>query len=210
MVCILKVGICAVGLLLGTAAVEANPEAAKDVLASVDNLVLQKLKLASGDSELLEATLEKLIGSWHQSPDNFNDEAKAWMLENKVTDFYDTFSWGTNKAWIDFGDYRVVEGQEKKTGVGIISWHTGFNHLRFRESGASGGFVDGMLEIKDENTIVRHYEFFNPQGEVSYSSDTWVFDPEDLSCFIWQSTAYGTDGKPTEYPGRKFCKIEAE
>lgn len=200
---LLKVAVCTIVLLLSTITVESNTEAH-------DNLVLQKLQVASGDPESLNATLEKLIGSWHQSPENFNDETKAWMLENKITDFYDTFSWGTNKAWIDFGDYRVVEGKPEQTGVGIISWHTGFKHLRFRESGARGGFVDGMLEIKDENTIVRHYEFFNPQGEVSYSSDTWTFNPEDLNCFTWQTTAHNENGSPTEYPGRKFCKAAKE
>jgi hypothetical protein len=170
-----------------------------------DNVVLQKLKMSSGDPAELEGILEKLIGSWHQSPENFSDAAKAWMLENDISGFYDTFSWGTNKAWIDFGDFRISNGEPEKMGVGMISWHTGFKHLRFRESGARGGFVDGMIEIVDENTLIRHFEFFAPDGAVSYYTDTWTFDPTNTECFTWQSTAY-ENGEPDVGPARKFCK----
>jgi len=77
--------------------------------------------------------------------------------------------------------------------------------MRFRESGARGGLVDGMIEIKDENTFIRHYEFFTPKGEVKYRSDSWTFDPANLNCFIWQTTTY-KGNEPTTYPGRKYCK----
>ena len=96
---------------------------------------------------------------------------------------------------------------QEKTGTGMLSWHTGFKHLRFREAGSRGGFVDGMLEIKDDNTFVRHFEFFAPDGKVSYQSDTWTFDPLDPACFSWQTTAY-QDGEPKEYPARAFCKSD--
>jgi hypothetical protein len=163
------------------------------------------MQSASGNPAEMAGTLEKLIGSWHQSPDNFSDATKAWMSENNISDYYDTFSWGTNKAWIDFADYRVIDSVAEKTGVGIISWHTGFKHLRFREAGSEGGFVDGMLEIVDDNTFIRHFEFFAPDGEVSYYSDTWAFDPQNPECFTWQSTAY-EGGEAKDYPDRKFCK----
>lgn len=188
----------------------ADPEpAAQSESAKADNIVLEKLRSASGDPATLNSILEKLIGTWHQSPDNFSEEGKAWMRENGITDFYDTFSWGTDKAWIDFGDYRVVNGVAKKTGTGMLSWHTGFKHLRFREAGSRGGFVDGMLEIKDDNTFIRHFEFFAPDGKVSYQSDIWTFDPMNPDCFSWQSTIYG-DGEPTAYPARQFCKSDPE
>jgi len=167
--------------------------------------VLAKLKLASGDQATLDTILEKLIGSWHSAAENYDEEDLAWMKENGISDFYDTFTWGTNKAWIDFGDYRVKDGNAEKTGVGMISWHTGFQHMRFRESGARGGLVDGMIEIKDEHTFIRHYEFFTPKGEVKYRSDSWTFDPTNLNCFIWQTTTY-KGNEPTTYPGRKYCK----
>ena len=173
--------------------------------AGAGQVVLQKMTMASGDPATINDHLQKLIGSWYQSPDNFSEAGKAWMKENGITDFYDTFSWGTNKAWVDFGDYRVANSEDEKTGVGIISWHTGFKHLRFRESGARGGLVEGMLEIKDENTIVRHYEFFRPDGTVSYHSDAWVFDPQNTQCFSWLSTDY-KDGVAKERAARKFCK----
>ncbi len=179
--------------------VQAEPQPAPQPLAQ------KKLTMASGDLAKLGDVMEKLIGEWHSMPENYNEEDKVWMSKNKISDYYDTFSWGTNKAWIDFGDYRVVDGKVEKTGVGMISWHSGFKHLRFRESGARGGLVDGMIEIKDENTFVRHYEFFSPKGQVSYSSDTWTFDPATPNCFIWQSTGYkGVEA--VTYPGRKYCK----
>ncbi|MFK7888744.1 MAG: hypothetical protein AB8G16_17945 [Gammaproteobacteria bacterium] len=171
------------------------------------NIVLTKLKTPSGDPATIATSLEKLIGTWHQSPDNFSDAAKAWMKENHISDFYDTFARGTDKAWIDFGDYRVVNGEPRKTGVGMISWHAGWKHLRFRESGARGGYVDGMLEVVDDQTFVRHFEFFAPDGSVSYRSDTWSFSPDDTSCFTWQTTVY-EDKVPKPQAPRVFCKRE--
>ena len=175
------------------------------IIPETQHPVLAKLDMASGDLKTLGATMEKLMGSWYSSPKNFNEEAKAWMAENNITDYYDTFSWGTNKAWIDFGDYRTVAGKPEKTGVGVISWHTGFKHLRFRESGARGGLVDGMIEIKDQNTFVRHYEFFTPKGDVKYRSDSWTFNPENPNCFMWQTTTY-KGVEPTTHPAREYCK----
>ncbi|HNP62414.1 MAG TPA: hypothetical protein PKH39_00685 [Woeseiaceae bacterium] len=189
--------VCAASLAARAAVAEQNGE--------TGNVVLEKMRMDSGDPETVSLTFEKLIGTWHQSPDNFSEAGKAWMLENKISGFYDSFSWGTNKAWIDFGDFRIVDGEPEKTGVGMISWHTGFKHMRFRESGARGGLVEGMIEIRDDNTFVRHYEFFSPDGRVSYHSDTWSFDPENPTCFSWQSTAW-EDGGPKHHPARLFCK----
>ena len=108
----------------------------------VNHPVLAKLKLASGDQATLDTTLEKLIGSWYSAAENYDEENLAWMKENGISDFYDTFTWGTNKAWIDFGNYRVKDGNSENTGVGMISWHTGFQHMRLRESGARGRRYD--------------------------------------------------------------------
>ncbi len=197
--------------LLTTLVAACTPDSASQPESSepepVANVVLQKLQSESGDAAEWVATLDKLIGTWHQSPDNFSEAGKAWMAENNISGFYDTFSWGTNKAWIDFGDFRIVNGVAEKTGVGMISWHTGFKHLRFRESGARGGFVDGVIEIVDENVFIRHFEFFAPDGAVSYYSDTWTFKPDDTECFTWQSTSY-ENGEPAIGPARTFCKSD--
>ncbi len=195
----------ATAIFAATALSLAAPAEAGEDGVDTGNVVLEKMRMASGDRETTSSTFEKLIGTWHQSPDNFSEAGKAWMAENNITGFYDSFSWGTNKAWIDFGDFRIVDGKPEKTGVGMISWHTGFQHMRFRESGARGGLVEGMIEVRDENTFVRHYEFFAPDGRVSYHSDTWSFDPENTKCFSWQSTAW-EDGKPKHHPAKRFCR----
>ena len=170
-----------------------------------EHIVAQKLTMASGDLSKLGVVLEKLMGEWHQSPSNFNEGTQKWMAENNITGFYDTFSWGTDKGWINFGDYQIKDGKPRKTGTGMISWHSGYNHLRFRETGARGGFVDGMIEIVDDNTFIRHYQFHAPDSTMSYRSDTWAFNPANPNCFIWQTTGY-KDGAPQAYPGREFCK----
>ncbi|MGV6819828.1 MAG: hypothetical protein ACWA5T_04945 [Parvularcula sp.] len=168
-------------------------------------LVAQKMSMASGDKATINDVMEKLIGEWHQSPENFGERAQEWMKENNVSGFYDTFSWGPNKAWINFGDFQIKDEKPVQTGIGMISWHPGFQHLRFRESGGRGGFVDGMIEIVDDNTFVRHYQFYNPDGEMSYYSDNWIFDPEMPNCFIWQSIGY-KNGVAEPGQKRKFCR----
>ena len=179
--------------------------AAVETPKAPEHIVAQKLTMASGDLSKLGIILEKLMGEWHQSPSNFNEGTKKWMAENNITGFYDTFSWGTDKGWISFGDYQIKDGKPRQTGTGMISWHSGYKHLRFRETGARGGFVDGMIEIVDENTFIRHYQFHAPDSTMSYRSDTWAFNPANPNCFIWQSTAY-KDGAPQAFPGREFCK----
>lgn len=168
-------------------------------------IVAQKLTMASGDFETIHDVMEKLIGEWHQSPENFSERAQEWMQENNVSGFYDTFSWGPNKAWINFGDFQIKNDQPVQTGIGMISWHPGYEHLRFRESGGRGGFVDGMIEIVDDNTFVRHYQFYKPNGEMSYYSDNWIFDPDNPNCFIWQSIGY-ENGIAQMGKKREFCR----
>lgn len=196
-------GVFAIGLLAGCAST-APIEAPKNPI------VAQKLSMASGDLKTLDTVMEKLIGEWHQDPQNFSEAGKAWMKKNNISGFYDTFSWGPNKAWMNFGDFQIKDGKPLQTGIGMISWHPGFQHLRFRESGGRGGFVDGMIEIIDDNTFVRHYAFFPPNTEKpEYYSDTWTFNPKTPNCFYWQSAGY-ENGVAKPGKKRKFCKSIAK
>ena len=131
---------------------------------------------------------EQLIGKWHPVPESLSDNYKKWKSENKIDDSWVEFQWGTDKRWIDFSDWRVLESGPRRQAAGIVAYDHSRHDISFREHGAREATVTGTLERQDAQTIVRDIAIISPTG--SYRQiDTWRWDANNPDCFTWSSTS---------------------
>lgn len=158
--------------------------------------------------EIKVERLAALIGEWHPAPEGFGEDTKAWMSKNDISDYYVGFTWGTDKSWINFGDYRVVSDKIREHGKGIIAYHHGLHEIAFREQGSDSVSVDGTVEIIDPLTFKRHIKAYWPKGLVRNRMDLWAIDKNNPNCMDWTIT-FTKDGKEYPNPSSKWCKEDA-
>lgn len=162
---------------------------------------------ATPQKEIKIEHLTALIGEWHPLPEGFDEGTKTWMTKNNISDYYVGFGWGTDKGWIDFGDYRVQNDKIRRHGTGIIAYHHGLHDIAFREQGSDSVSVDGTIEIIDEYTFKRHIKAYWPKGLIRNRMDLWAIDKTNPNCMEWSITFY-KDGKTYPNPPTHWCKKE--
>ena len=181
--------------------------------AATGDVIQKELQLANTkafstfqkSSRIELVDFEPLIGKWHLDLSSIPDSEKRWMKDNKISDFYVTFDWGTNKSWIDFDDYQVRDGEIVQTGKGFLAFDAGTEQIRFLEQGAEGAFIIGSMAQTSAQVFERRIEVFRDGGDVRNRIDIMSFTPSDDQCMQWQ-TIFAYNGTEEPSPPNKMCR----
>lgn len=178
-----------------------------DCAAANENNSVQDFTTEHVAKESDFAKLEKLLGEWHPDRKTLSDNYLAYLEENNITDSYVTFNWGTNRKWMEFGDYRVEGGNLINSGFGFLGYNPIRREIAFREQGVEGAAVNGTVKVVSEIMFERWIEVDRADGTTRRRLDVWDFSQGDGDCFVWTTSFYLED-EIYESPSYEMCKSE--
>jgi hypothetical protein len=153
------------------------------------------------------SSFEMLEGEWHMDYSQLPEDARAAQAEQGVSGNHVTFAYGTDRQWMEFGDYQTLNGTVRHTGAGLIAFSPQDQHVTFLEHGARGASVMGTLEMVSESVFER--SIVVARTDRSWRQvDRWEFDA-DGACFTWTSR-FARNGATSDGEPRRWCRAVSE
>lgn len=146
---------------------------------------------------------EMIEGEWHMDYEQLSEEARAAQTGRGVSGNHITFTYGTDRQWMEFGDFQTLNGSVRHTGSGLIAFSPRDQHVTFLEHGARGASVTGTLKKVSDRVFERSITV--ARTDRSWRQvDRWEFD-SDGTCFTWTSR-FARNGETSDGSPRRWCR----
>lgn len=146
-----------------------------------------------------------LEGEWVLDQANLTGEMREAQASQGILASGITFTYGTDRQWMAFDDWRELAGGRKATGIGLLAFSPREQQVIFTEHGARGAAVHGTLEKTGERTFLRSISV-SRTDTAWRQRDEWTFDA-DGRCFEWQA-AYSRNGEDRAGPATRYCRAD--
>ncbi len=146
-----------------------------------------------------------LEGNWEMDPTGLSADIQSMREEQGISRNWVSFSFGTDRQWIEFGDWREQKGIFRKTGAGLIAFSPREQQVIFTEHGARGAAVHGTLKKADDGSFVRDISV--SRTDTAWRQvDRWVM-ADNGRCFSW-TTEFFRNGEGLQDSTSRYCRSE--